>query len=123
MLELHRHCFDRSIEYTWIIHIVPGVEVASRLIEILELFHPVLSSITIKEIHERRITRPSFSEKRFAIFISDKDILCITLFPIRCLKLHTISVNEVIIVCVNMWVDDCHKTSARIADLIFHSLH
>ena len=108
MLKLHRHCFDRSIEYTRIVYIVPGVEVASCLIEILELLHPVFSSITIKEVHESRISWPCFSKERFAIFISDKDILCLAMSPISCLELHTISVNMVIVVCVNVRVNDCH---------------
>ena len=85
MLELDRHSLDGTVKDAGVVDVVPGEEETVSAFELLELFLPEASSILVQEVHECRVTRPSFYERFFTFLVANKDILGISFFPLRIL--------------------------------------
>ena len=81
VLELDRHSFQRSIEYTRIIDIVPGIEKVIGAFEFRELVHPELLSIGVEEIHESGVTWPRLSIQSLSFNVSHVNVLRVAFFP------------------------------------------
>lgn len=121
--ELDWHGFDRAIEDARVVDVVPGVEEGTRAIKPLELVLPKLPCVSIKKVHEGGVAWPRLSKQSLVFLVAHKYIFGIAFLPLTLLKGHAISIDEVVVIGIDVGVNDCDESATRLADLILHLLH
>ena len=84
--ELNWHGLERTVEDTWVIDIVPSVEVVVSSLKHREAGHPEVLSILIQEVHKCGVAWPCLSVESLSLLILDEDIVHIVGRPILILN-------------------------------------
>ena len=111
--------------YIRLVHIVPeAVHVVAALEDtVVEKTAPEFLRILVEEVDPSRVARPAVAIKWHSTSVctvSHKDVRVVSSWLLLVLKLHTLSIDKVVLGGLDMGIDDDDNTAARSLNLRVH---